>query len=349
MTELPAFDAVPSLAQAFERHFSIGVALEASTLQEKGPLVARHFRRLTAENAMKFGEICPSTAGYTFTRADVIANFARAHAMPMTGHTLVWHRMTPSWLFETETGLSSRSSVEVNLRRHIFTMIQRYADVVDNWDVVNEALSDHPDKTWRDASEGSRWYSLFEGESYVARSFIDAAEAAAHFAPHVKLYYNDYNLEVPGKRRKAIEMVRTLRREGVRIDGVGIQGHINLKWPTKEDLVRAVEELAAEDLLVKISELDISVYSKDDPSGHSFECESASTPDLDRALADRYREVFTALRECSSRLTSVTLWGLSDRLSWLNYWPLKRKNYPLLFDAEDRPKAALLAVLGAAG
>jgi endo-1,4-beta-xylanase len=41
----------------------------------------------------------------------------------------------------------------------------------------------------------------------------------------------------------------------------------------------------------------------------------------------------------------VTLWGLSDRDSWLNNWPVVgRTSYPLLFDRKGDPKPALLAV-----
>ena len=347
-SDVPTASDVPSLAEAYARLFPIGVALEPTSLQESGPLVAHHFRRLTAENAMKFGELSRTQGSYDFTRADAIANFARQHSMPMTGHTLVWHQMTPPWLFEPSGQAVSRGTVEHNLRRHIFTMVERYADVVDNWDVVNEAVSDNPNKLWRDASEGSLWHSVFEGESYVAKAFADATDAAAQFAPNVKLYYNDYNLENRDKRRRTLELIRRLRSEGVRIDGVGVQGHLNMNWPSRDELVDTVEEIAAEGLLVKVSELDISVYCKDDPNRKIFEPEVEKTPKLDRALAARYQDVFSALKACASKLTSVTFWCLSDRSSWLNYWPLKRKNYPLLFDAQERPKESFRAVLDVA-
>jgi len=46
----------------------------------------------------------------------------------------------------------------------------------------------------------------------------------------------------------------------------------------------------------------------------------------------------------------VTFWGVYDRTSWLNNWPVRgRTSYPLLFDREYRPKPAFDSVVNAAG
>ena len=338
--------ALPSLAKHYGDAFPIGVAIEPVQLHEQGSLIAHHFRRLTAENAMKFGQVWPTEQGRDFAKADEIASFARRHSMKMTGHTLVWHQMVPAWLFNPGDAPATSASVARRLREHIFAMIQRYSDVIDNWDVVNEAVSDTPGKIWRDGSEHSQWYSVGQGESYIAQAFQDAAEAAVEFAPHVALYYNDYGIEDSEKRCKVIDMIRGLRNNGVRVDGVGIQGHISLDWPSTENLAMAIDELASENLRVKISELDISVYSNDDAMNRIFQREIADQAEVEERLAARYEDVFSVFRERASKLSSVTFWGVNDEQSWLNGWPVRRRNYPLLFDREYRPKAALLALLG---
>jgi endo-1,4-beta-xylanase len=336
---------LPSLAEHFSECFAVGVAAEPTVLQEQGEIVAHHFRRLTAENAMKFGALSCREHELDFAKADVIAKFARQHSMKMTGHTFVWHQMHPGWLFKAGDAAASREVVSQRLRDFIFRMTERYSDVVDNWDVVNEAISDRPDTLWRNGSEHSQWFETFGSEDYVVLAFQYAAEAAARFAPDTKLYYNDYDIEIPSKRQKVIEAVRELRSREVRIDGVGIQGHIKLDWPSASELAQAIDDFAAEELLVKISELDISIYTQDDVLNHVFQAEIADSAELDERIAARYAEVFSVFREKAKKLTSVTLWGVSDDQSWLNYWPARRKNYPLLFDREHEPKAALLSVL----
>ena len=157
--------------------------------------------------------------------------------------------------------------------------------------------------------------------------------------------YNDYDIEKPEKRHKVLGLARWLRSRGVQIDGVGIQGHINLDWPKLQDLAVAIDEIADEGLLVKISELDISVYTRDDKDKNIMQPECAHSSELEEGIAARYAEVFSVLRDKASKLASVTLWGVSDDQSWLNHWPIKRRNYPLLFDRQHRPKAAFFSIM----
>ncbi|MDX5337951.1 MAG: endo-1,4-beta-xylanase, partial [Cyclobacteriaceae bacterium] len=43
------------------------------------------------------------------------------------------------------------------------------------------------------------------------------------------------------------------------------------------------------------------------------------------------------------KIERVTFWGLSDRTSWLNNWPVRgRTNYPLLFNREKQLKSGFL-------
>jgi len=336
---------LPSLQDTFAPYFSIGAAIEPYQTIQVGDLLQKHFGRLTTENAMKFGPLCP-TMRCNFTQADTIANFAREHRMPMTGHALVWHQMVPAWFFRDEKGAASLELLSERLRAHAFQMVERYADVVDNWDVVNEAISDQAGKLYRDGSEGSTWYSAFGDERYVRLAFEYARAAADAHDPSVKLYYNDYNVVKPEKRMKILQMVRELRKAGVRIDGVGLQGHWGVTWPSAADIEAAILELRAENLEVKISELDVSVYGEDDHEKKVWQAAMLDSAELEERLKKRYVEIFEVLKRNKQHLSHVTFWGVSDDHTWLNYWPLRRDNYPLLFDRAHQPKPALRGLLG---
>jgi endo-1,4-beta-xylanase len=336
--------ALPSLAQKFATDFDIGAAVEPDVMRDMADILTHHFNRITAENQMKMGPLCQQPS-CNFARADAIADFARQHGLRMSGHTFVWHQMVPGWIFKAHGQDASRDVVETRLRDHIFTLTRRYADVIDNWDVVNEAISDSPGKTYRDAGEGSPWYKAFGGPDYIKAAFSHAAAAATQHDPTVRLYYNDYNVVIPEKRAKIIEMVRWLRKEGVRVDGVGMQGHWNIEWPSAAEIATCIDELAAENLEVKVSELDVSLYSKDDHASKKWQPELEFTPELEAKLTARYAEIFRVLREKAAVLTQVTFWGVSDDRTWLNSWPSSRKNHPLLFDREHQPKPALKAIL----
>ena len=336
--------ALPSLAQKFAADFDVGAAVMPFQTRDVPDILARHFNRLTAENDMKFGAVCPSPR-CNFAAADEIADFARKHGMKMSGHTFVWHQMQPGWVFQDQGKPASRELVSQRLHDHIFAMTKRYADVIDNWDVVNEAISDTPGKTYRDAAEGSPWFKTFGSRDYIKLAFQYAAEAATAHDPTVKLYYNDYNIVIPEKRAKVLELVRWLRSEGVRIDGVGEQGHFNIEWPSTADVAAAIDEFSAENLEVKISELDVSLYARDDHANKKWQPVTEFTPELQAQLAQRYADLFRVFRSKASILTQVTFWGVSDDHTWLNSWPIGRRNDPLLLDRNHQPKAAFRAIL----
>ena len=51
--------------------------------------------------------------------------------------------------------------------------------------------------------------------------------------------------------------------------------------------------------------------------------------------------LFDIFRKHKDVITSVTFWNLSDKSSWLDNFPIQnRKDYPLLFDMEYKPKKA---------
>jgi endo-1,4-beta-xylanase len=73
---------------------------------------------------------------------------------------------------------------------------------------------------------------------------IAAALVSGHEAdPGAELYYNDYNLEKPAKRAGVIRLVKDLQARGLRIDGIGNQGHWRLDTPTIDEIEDALADL----------------------------------------------------------------------------------------------------------
>lgn len=340
-----------SIAKKYEGLFTVGVAttqkhLSTPTLRS---IIETHFNRLTAENAWKWGELSPSKDRYDWGEADFIANFAREHKMPMTGHALVWHRQAPGWVFaRLQNGdPEAIETLKTRLKAHIDTVIPRYADVVDNWDVVNEAISDNSEKAYRDASEGSRFHGIFGSEEYVYLAFLWAQQAYEKLAPgssEGKLYYNDYNVVL--KVDRIISMLNAVREKGARVDGIGMQYHVRLDWPSIEMLDETMQKIIDAGYKIKVSELDVNLYN-DYPDG-KFQAAPVVdfTPELAQTQAKRYAELFALFRKHAEHITSVTLWGVSDDHTWLDNEPVGgRNNHPLLFDDQHRPKAAAAAIL----
>ena len=55
--------------------------------------------------------------------------------------------------------------------------------------------------------------------------------------------------------------------------------------------------------------------------------------------------MFRIFNKYSDQILRVTFWNLHDGQSWLNNFPWRRVNHPLLFDRQGEPKPAYDAVL----
>lgn len=334
----------PLQALAGDR-FLLGAAARIDDLTDPGlaGLIRRHFNMLTAEVEFMPHRLTPGAGEFDFGPADAVAEFSQRHGLTLMGHMLLWHYRSPRWLFEDFDGQPlSRERALANLEQYIRTVVGHFRGRVAAWAVVNEALSDDPDEFFRPTPA---YRSI--GDDYISKAF-EFAHAAD---PAVKLYYNDYNLEEPAKLRKVVELIRSLKRAGRRIDAVGVQGHYLLHYPPAALIDDALQELAAEGVEVMITELDVDVLPRTVSGANMERVESGPNPypdhlpeSVQEALAQRYAEIFRVLVN-QPAVTAVTFWGSHDGRSWLNDYPVRgRTNHALLFDRELRPKPAWHAV-----
>ena len=327
------------LKDFYSNYFPIGVAVGLRNLRgDESVLIKKQFNSLTAENAMKMAPLQPKEGEFYWKAADSIVNFAVKNGIKIRGHNLCWHQQTPDWMFKDGDKQVSKETLLKRLKTHINTVVGRYKGKIYAWDVVNEAIDDNPANFLRN----SKWFEIC-GEDFITKAFEYAHEAD----PGAKLYYNDYNSELPEKRERIYKLLKSLKDKGVPIDGVGLQAHWSLKSPTEADLRTAIERYSALGLKIQFTELDISIYpwEKDRRAKRPGESDQF-TADLEARQAAKYAMVFNVFRAYKDVITNVTFWNVSDRHSWLDEYPVMgRKNYPLLFDANLQPKKAYWEVI----
>ena len=238
--------------------FPVGVAVTAvETLGLHGDLLARHFGTVTPGNALKWDATEPAEGTFSYAQADPLIAYARAHDLAVRGHTLVWHQQTPDWVFTGADGAPMTATAEdkalllTRLENHVREVAGHYGDTIGAWDVVNEVI----DETQPDGLRRSRWYEI-AGADYIRTAFRAAREAA----PHATLVINDYNTNVPAKRDALYDLVRTLRAEGVPVDGVGHQMHINVDWPSVAETEAMLQKFVPLGVEQQITEMDVSIY-----------------------------------------------------------------------------------------
>ena len=335
------------LKDAFKDAFMVGAALAPQQFFERDTasvaLITREFNAISPENVLKWERVHPEPTRYDFAPVDQYVAFGEKYGMFIVGHTLVWHSQTPRWVFENAQGQPlTRDELLERLKDHITTVVGRYKGRVKGWDVVNEALNE--DGSLRQ----SPWYRII-GPDYLEKAFQFAHEAD----PDAQLYYNDYNLDYPAKRDGAVRLIQSLKEKGVRIDGVGSQGHHKMTTPTVAQIDSSLRLLGATGVKVHITELDVDMLPQATRNRTAdVSVRAGPAPELDpykgglpdslqQALATRYEDVFKVYLAHRDVIDRITFWGVADHDSWLNGWPVPgRTNYPLLFDRRNNPKPA---------
>ena len=341
-----------SLQAKFGQQFVVGVALGGRVPDDYTPaertLILKQFGSVTPENCMKMTEIQPREGEFHFEQADALVAFAAQNRLSVVGHTLVWAKdeRTPPWLFLDGDKPASRELVLERMQTHIRKVVSRYRGKIAAWDVVNEALDDGEPYL-----RPSRWLSLC-GPEFVAKAFAWAHQAD----PDALLVYNDYNVELPRKREKLLRLVRELRDQGTPLGAIGIQGHWEVDQVPFRDIEALLDSMKELGLKVMVSELDLGVVPRGVwwADGGKRRDEIAKTdplaggcpPELLERQARDYAELFRLFRKRSESIGRVTFWDLHDGRSWLNTFPWRHKEYPLLFDREGAAKPAFRAVIG---
>jgi endo-1,4-beta-xylanase len=299
----------------------MGTAVTGSKLTGTyGDLAGAQFNSLTPGNAMKWGSVEPTRGSYNWAEADQIVNFAEAHGQQVRGHTLVWHSQNPSWL---TNGTWTAAQLGQLMNDHIATEVGRYKGRLAAWDVVNEPFNE--DGTYRQ----TLWYNGL-GTGYIAQA-LTAARAAD---PAAKLYINDYNVEgVNAKSTALYNLVKSLKEQGVPIDGVGLQAHL-IVGQVPSTLQQNIQRFADLGVDVAITELDIRMALPSDSTK------------LAQQAAD-YKAVMNAC-VAVARCAGVTVWGFTDSDSWIpSTFPGEGAATP--YDENYAPKPAYHAIAEALG
>lgn len=334
-----------SLGVHFKDLFYLGAAINENIILGLDPksatIVNNEFNTITPENSLKWMFIQPKPDKFNFKAADKYVEMGLKNNMYIVGHALVWHAQLADFMQNIDNSAETRKHVD----NHINRLVSRYKGKINAWDVVNEAFEE----------DGSLRASVFYknmGENYIEEVFRLTEKAD----PDADLIYNDYNLYKPEKRAAVLKMVKNFKSNGTKINGVGVQAHWDLKSPSLEEIEQIILDIHAEGVSVSFTELDISVLpnpwemvgAEVTQNFSKFEGDSKMNPypnglpdAVQEKLAKRYQDIFNLFVKHSDKINRVTFWGVMDKHSWLNDWPIKgRTNYPLLFDRDYQPKVA---------
>ncbi len=293
-------------------------------------VLAEQFSAVTPGNEMKWGVVEPTQGQFDWSGADRLVAFAAQHRQLVRGHTLLWHNQLPTWLTTgVANGTITSSQLTGLLEQHIFTEVGRYRGKIWQWDVANEFFLDaNPSGI----NPNDFWVANL-GPGIIPQAFKWARQAD----PHALLFYNDYNIAgEDGTNAKSDAVYAWLQQmldQGVPIDGVGDQGHLDTQFGfSGSQMTRDLQRYADLGLKVAITEADVRTFVNN-------ATDQVPTDNL-AVFAHPYEfgqmmKAALAVPEC----ISFTVWGFGDADSWVPGF-FTGEGYATLYDVNLNPKNA---------
>jgi len=269
-------------------------------------LARQEFTVVTPENSMKMDTINPLPGRYQFAATDNLIAFAESADMQVRGHPLLWHRQLPAWVEQSPV-----TDRRTHQREYISRILERYADSVSIWDVVNEPID-------ADGSLRNSIWTEAMGESYIDEAFnqVRALDATA------TLLINEFDIAMAGAKFDGLmQLVDRMQTRGTPLDAIGFQMHLFSSFNTFDELRENFAAVANRGLEIHITELDVSLAK-----GETLQ-----------AQADVYQQVVAICLEFEA-CKAIQMWGFTDQYSFRSIFD------PLPFDRAYQAKPAYQAL-----
>lgn len=234
---------------------------------------------------------------------DTIMEFCRENGIRAKGHCLVYNSFQPSWISDDNETLKRQ------ITKRIKEIGERYGDEIFDFDVINEMIS-----IYKNAYPGNGMRNMQISDEADHEKW--AFETCRRYLPNANLYWNEGMFESFGKDYKGFRsfyylMIEKMLREGVRIDGIGMQYHAYASKESAEEKLREVcNPLRMIDVLerygdfrlpIHISEVSIPSYSNE-----------TGDEELQAELTERLYKLWFSSKYCES----IVWWNLCDNTAY---------------------------------
>ncbi|MGB1369911.1 MAG: sulfatase-like hydrolase/transferase [Flavobacteriaceae bacterium] len=314
---------------------SIGATLNHHELGgKKEELFLKDFNFLTPANAAKQQRIYPSPGVWQWDRIEEFLEFSKSHNLTLRVHGPISPQAS-KWAKEDHRTAQELEEVMVEF---MTASALRYNEepTVKYMDVVNETIL--PDGSWFGPKSGTNswenpWLTIGLDENGFPNYIVKAFEIATKYAPNVKLVYNQNAGMQKPMWNKVKETILYLRSKGLRVDGIGWQGHLKLSRTTGDFIEKTDEALIelsnlidwahANDLDFHVTELDYKVIDK------------SKLEDEFQTQAILYQKIVNVLQsKTSTGVVTLNLWDMGERFKKPNIY------FQSIYDKEYNPTPA---------
>ena len=200
-------------------------------------------------------------------------------------------------------------------------------------DVVNETIGSNGD--WTDRKNGTNlwenpWTQIGENSDGIPLYIIRAFEIANEYAPNVSLVFNQHAGMQPQMWDKVKETILYLKNKGLRIDGLGWQGHLrdNVVLALNQEKLNYLSSLIdwahQNDLDFHVTEIDYRLVGT-----------SPTSTQLNRQAHGYANIVKTLISKINNGFVTFNTWGVYDKNE------ISDHEFKYIYDSNLNPKKAV--------
>ena len=167
---------------------------------------------------------------------------------------------------------------------------------------------------------------MIHGNYYEERLGPEITKLMAQWAhngdPGAKLYLNDYDILTGNRLADYMAQIRKLRKQGVPITGIGVQGHLHTDTFDRNQLKNALDSLAVFKLPIRITEFNMPGQR----SKYYIDKIQVMTPQEEELKA---KEIVGYYRICFAHpaVEGILMWGFWEGANWIPVSSLYKRDW----------------------
>jgi GH35 family endo-1,4-beta-xylanase len=279
-----------------------GGSMSENDLKQYKEKFLQNFNSAVTENAVKWGNMERQKGKVNYDIVDAILNWTEENHIPLRGHNLFWGipQFVQPWIKELDD-----NELRQTLQNRAETVTRRYKGRFVEYDLNNE---------------------MIHGNYYEDRLGPEITKLMAQWAhngdPDVKLWLNDYDILTGNRLTDYMAQIRKLRKQGVPIAGIGVQGHLHTDTFDRTQLKNALDSLAVFNLPVRITEFNMpgqrSKYYKEKILVMTTQEEEMKA----KEIVDYYKICFA-----HPAVEGILMWGFWEGANWIPVSSLYKRDW----------------------
>ena len=234
---------------------------------------------------------------------DTIMQFCNENKIRAKGHCLVYNSFQPKWISDNNEELKRQITNRIKI------IAEKYEDSIFDFDVINEMIT-----VYKNAypGNGARNMQISDEPDHEKWAF----DTCRRYFPNANLYWNEGMFEVFGEHYKGFRsfyylMIEKMLREGVKIDGLGMQYHAYVKKELADKgLAQVCNPLRVIDVLERYGDFKLPIHiSEVSIPSYSNECYDE---ELQAELTERLFKLWFSSKYCES----IVWWNLCDNTAY---------------------------------